>query len=183
MTVHSNDGASWLTKLERIGKKSANDKQQVFNKLGHLLNSDMLKGQFLRLDGNKAVGIDRMTKAAYGEHLDDNINNLIMRIRRGTYHPKAARIMEIPKEDGSKRPLAISCIEDKLGQVAVSDILSRIYEPLFMPCSYGFRPGLLYRWFNRKGGRRRLTWKKLNLILKMLGYPFRWKTHSMFISC
>ncbi len=42
MTVHSNDGVSWLTKLERIGKKSANDKQQVFNNLGHLLNSDML---------------------------------------------------------------------------------------------------------------------------------------------
>lgn len=142
MTVHSNDGQSWLTKLERIGKKSACNKQQVFNNLGHLLNSDMLKGQFLRLDGNKAVGIDRMTKSAYGEHLDGNIHNLILRIRRGTYRPKAARITQIPKEDGSKRPLAISCIEDKLVQLAVSDILSRIYEPLFLPCSYGFRPGL-----------------------------------------
>lgn len=27
-------------------------------------------------------------------------------------------------------------------QLAVSTILSRIYEPLFLPCSYGFRPGL-----------------------------------------
>ncbi|MDE9475428.1 group II intron reverse transcriptase/maturase [Xenorhabdus bovienii] len=142
MTVHSNDGLSWLTKLERIGKKSAGNKQQVFNNLGHLLNVDMLKGQFLRLDGSKAVGIDRMTKTAYGEHLDENINKLILRIRRGTYRPKAARITKIPKEDGSKRPLAISCTEDKLVQRAVSDILSRIYEPLFMPCSYGFRPEL-----------------------------------------
>lgn len=142
MTVHSNDGVSWLTKLERIGEKSAGNKQLVFNNLGHLLNSDMLKGQFRRLDGSKAVGIDRMTKAAYGEHLEENIQNLIQRIRRGTYHPKAARITEIPKEDGSKRPLAISCTEDKLVQLAVSDILNRIYEPLFMPCSYGFRPGL-----------------------------------------
>ncbi|WP_244175759.1 reverse transcriptase domain-containing protein, partial [Xenorhabdus vietnamensis] len=41
---------------------------------------------------------------------------------------------------------------------------------------------IIYRWFNRKGGRRRLTWEKLNLILKMLGYPSRWKTHSMFNS-
>lgn len=46
------------------------------------------------------------------------------------------------KEDGSKRPLALSCIEDKLVQLAVSDILSSVYEPLFLPCSYGFRPGL-----------------------------------------
>ncbi|MBC8947383.1 reverse transcriptase [Xenorhabdus indica] len=142
MTVHSNDGQSWLTKLERTGKKSACNKQQVFNNLGHLLNSNMLKGQFLRLDGNKAAGIDRMTKSAYGEHLDGYIHNLILRIRRGTSRPKAARITQIPKEDGSKRPLVISCIEDKRVQLAVSDILSRIYEPLFLPCSYGFRPGL-----------------------------------------
>lgn len=114
----------------------------VFNNLGHLLNASMLKGQFFRLDGKKAVGIDRVTKAAYGEKLDENINDLLQRIRRGTYKPKPARITEIPKEDGSKRPLAISCIEDKLVQLAVSQILSQIYEPLFLPCSYGFRPGL-----------------------------------------
>ncbi|PHM75642.1 reverse transcriptase [Xenorhabdus cabanillasii JM26] len=52
MTVHSNDGVSWLTKLERISKKSADNKQRVFNNLGHLLNVDMLKEQFLRLDGS-----------------------------------------------------------------------------------------------------------------------------------
>nr|WP_071827745.1 hypothetical protein [Xenorhabdus bovienii] len=32
---------------------------------------------------------------------------------------------------------------------------------------------IIYRWFNRKGGRRRLTREKLTLILKMLGYPSR----------
>ncbi|WP_268904658.1 reverse transcriptase domain-containing protein, partial [Candidatus Regiella insecticola] len=142
MTVLSNDGTTWLTKLERIGERSACDKQLMFNNLGHLLNNNMLSGQFHRLDGSKAVGIDRVTKAAYGENLDENVMNLVKRIRRGTYHPKPARITEIPKEDGSKRPLAISCVEDKLVQLAVSDILSRIYEPLFLPCSYGFRPGL-----------------------------------------
>ena len=127
MTVLSNDGLPWLTKLERIGEKSACNKRQIFNNLGHLLNSDMLKEQFRQMNGNKAVGIDGMTKVSYGEHLDENIDNVILRIRKGTYHPKAARITEIPKEDGSKRPLAISCLEDKLIQLAVSDILSRIY--------------------------------------------------------
>ncbi len=82
------------------------------------------------------------TKAAYSERLDENITSLIVRIRRGTYHPQAARITEIPKEDGSKRPLALSCIEDKLVQLAVSDILSSVYEPLFLPCSYGFPTGI-----------------------------------------
>ena len=142
MTVHSIDGQSWLTKLERIGEKSACDKQTVFNNLGHLLNADMLKGQFQRLDGKKAVGIDGVTKATYALKLDENIQRLIERIRKGNYQPKPAKVTEIPKEDGSTRPLAISCLEDKLVQSAVSSILSQIYEPLFLPCSYGFRPGL-----------------------------------------
>ncbi|HEF0721859.1 TPA: group II intron reverse transcriptase/maturase, partial [Escherichia coli] len=142
MTVLSNDGQSWLTKLERIGEKSACDRSIVFSNLGHLIDQDMLKEQFRHLDGNKAVGIDRVTKASWGEQLDENISGLLRRLRRGTYCPRPTRITEIPKEDGSSRPLAISCVEDKVVQLAVSTILSRIYEPLFLPCSYGFRPGL-----------------------------------------
>ncbi|TDB40836.1 group II intron reverse transcriptase/maturase, partial [Photorhabdus khanii subsp. guanajuatensis] len=73
--------------------------------------------------------------------MDENIDRLLRRIHRGSYRPKPARITEIPKEDGSKRPLAISCVEDKVVQLAVSTILGKIYEPLFLPCSFGFRPG------------------------------------------
>ncbi|KTD10970.1 reverse transcriptase (RNA-directed DNA polymerase) [Legionella gratiana] len=141
MTVHSNDRPSWLTKLERIGELSGKDKPILFNNLGHLLNSDMLKEQFRRLDGNKAIGIDKISKEAYGEKLDENIKALIKKLRRRTYRPKPARITEIPKEDGSTRPLAISCLEDKLVQLSVSTILNKIYEPLFLACSYGYRPG------------------------------------------
>lgn len=141
MTVHSKDGTTWLTKLDRIGELSAQNQGMVFNNIGHLISADMLKEQYRRLDRNKAVGIDKVTKKAYGQQLDENINELLKRVRRGTYKPKPARITGIPKEDGSTRPLAISCFEDKLVQLASSTILSKIYEPLFLPCSYGFRPG------------------------------------------
>lgn len=141
MSVHSEDRATWLTKLERIGKLSAKDPKIIFNNLGHIIDADMLKEQYQRLDPKKAIGIDRMTKQAYGENLDENILNLVKKIRAGTYQPKPARITEIPKEDGSTRPLAISCFEDKLVQLAASTILSKIYEPLFLPCSFGFREG------------------------------------------
>ena len=113
----------------------------MFNNIGHIISADMLKEQFQQLDGNKAVGIDKVTKASYSENLESNITTLIQKIRRGTYKPKPARMTEIPKEDGSTRPLAISCLEDKLVQLAVSTILGKIYEPLFLPCSYGYRPG------------------------------------------
>lgn len=141
MTVHSDDRPSWLTKLERIGEISAENRSMVFNNIGHLLHADMLKEQFHKLDGTKASGIDKVTKVVYSKALDENIESLIKRIRRGTYRPKPVRITKIPKEDGSTRPLAISCLEDKLVQLSVSTILSKIYEPLFLSCSYGYRPG------------------------------------------
>ena len=139
MTVHSKDGQSWLTKLERIGELSTCNKDIMFNNIGYLINADMLKEQYQLLNGKKAIGVDKVTKDVYGDRLDENINDLIKRIRRGIYKPKPVRITEIPKEDGTKRPLAISCFEDKLVQLAVNTILTKIYEPLFLPCSYGFR--------------------------------------------
>ena len=142
MSVLSNDGiTTWLTKLDRIGELSASRRDIVFNNLGHIIDNDLLKELYANLDGKKAVGVDKVSKDAYGENLIEHITCLLERVRRGTYKPKPARMTEIPKEDGSKRPLAISCIEDKLVQLAVSTILSRIYEPLFLDSSYGFRPG------------------------------------------
>jgi group II intron reverse transcriptase/maturase len=141
MTVHSYDRKSWLTKLDRISELSAQSKDIVFNNIGHLIDIEMLKEQYLQLDGKKAVGIDKITKAMYGENLDENLKCLLKRIRRNTYQPKPARITEIPKEDGSTRPLAVSCLEDKLVQLSVSTILTKIYEPLFFSSSFGYRPG------------------------------------------
>ena len=92
------------------------------------------------LDGNKASGLDKMTKEEYGTQLEPKLKNLLLRIRRGSYEPQPSRIVEIPKEDGTTRPLAISCTEDKIVQLAINKILVAIYEPLFLPCSYGFRP-------------------------------------------
>src|ERR1700744_5779477 len=141
MSVHSKTDKTWSTKLARIGELSATNTKVIFNNLGHIMDADMLKEQYHKLSPKKAKGIDGLTKQTYGENLDENICNLIKKIRRGTYQPKPARITEIPKEDGSTRPLAISCFEDKLVQLAVSDILNNIYEPLFLPGSFGFRAG------------------------------------------
>ena len=142
MSVLSNDGSTWSMKLQRIGELSSRDRSLVFNNLGHMISVDWLRELYRQLDGTKAIGIDGMTKERYGANLEENLSELMKQIRRGQYQPKPARIVEIPKEDGSTRPLAISCLEDKLVQLAVSSILNKIYEPLFLPCSYGFRPNL-----------------------------------------
>jgi RNA-directed DNA polymerase len=128
------------TKLDRIEMRARKDRASTFNNLGHILDLDLLRQSYGKLDGSKAVGIDGMTKEKYGRGLDVNLTELLLRIRCGSYHPQASRIVEIPKADGSTRPLAISCFEDKIVQEAVRQVVEKIFEPLFLNCSYGFRP-------------------------------------------
>jgi RNA-directed DNA polymerase len=129
------------TKLARIEQRSRKDPKATFNNLGHALDLDLLRACFHNLDAKKAVGVDGITKEQYGRKLESNLLELLKKIRNGSYYPQPSRIVEIPKVDGSTRPLAVSCTEDKIVQEAVRRILEQIYEPHFLDCSYGFRPG------------------------------------------
>jgi group II intron reverse transcriptase/maturase len=139
MSVQSADGKQQKTKLERIGERAKHRKDTVFNNLGHVLDMDLLRECYHKLEWKKAIGIDGVSKATYGQRLEERLQDLLTRIRRNAYKPQASKLVEIPKEDGSSRPLAISCFEDKIVQQSVSKILTAIYEPLFLPCSYGYR--------------------------------------------
>lgn len=139
MAVQTEDGKQQTTKLERIGKRAQLKKDTVFNNIGHTVDLDMLRVSYRQLGGKKATGIDGVTKAAYGANLENNLQDLLGRLRRNAYKPQASKLVEIPKEDGSTRPLAISCFEDKIVQQSVSKILTTIFEPDFLPCSYGYR--------------------------------------------
>jgi RNA-directed DNA polymerase len=132
------------TKLERIAWLSARDHQKEFNNLMHLYNLESLAGCFNELDGRKAVGADGITKEVYGEKLGPNLFDLITRMKRMAYIPGPVRQALIPKEGkpGAKRPLGIGNLEEKIVQKMTQKVLESIYEPIFLKCSYGFRPGL-----------------------------------------
>jgi RNA-directed DNA polymerase len=86
--------------------------------------------------------VDEQSKADYGEHLEENLSDLQGRLLRGGYAPKPARRTWVEKpESTEKRPLAISCFEDKLVQLALRDLLEAVFEPSFLPCSYSYREG------------------------------------------
>lgn len=140
MNLHSIEVKAPNTKLNRIEERSKRDRRALFNNLGHVIDLDLLRECYASLDGSKAVGVDGVTKEEYGKSLEGNLRALLMKIRKQTYIPRASRIREIPKADGNMRPLAIACFEDKIVQEAVRRVLERIYEPLFLECSYGFRP-------------------------------------------
>lgn len=131
------------TKLKRIAWLSARDPQRQFDCLMHLFNEESLAGCFHALEGKKAVGTDGIDKAAYGRGLNDNLKELVERMKRMAYRPASVRQVLIPKEGkpGATRPLGISNFEDKIVQKMMHKVLESIYEPLFLDCSYGFRPG------------------------------------------
>jgi RNA-directed DNA polymerase len=109
--------------------------------LMHHLNPGNLRRAFRELDGSKAVGIDRVTKRQYAEHLDGNIAALHGALRGGGWRPKPSRQVLIPKPQGGMRPLAVGCLEDKIVQTLVARILEALYEPTFSRHSFGFRRG------------------------------------------
>lgn len=122
---------------------STNDSHKQFHCLMHHFNRESLEECFHRLNGRKAVGPDGITKADYDERLDENLQDLVARMERMAYRPGPVRQVRIPKEGkpGATRPLGISDLEDKIVQKMVQRVLESIYEPLFLDCSYGFRPG------------------------------------------
>ena len=132
------------TKFTRISELSANNPEMVFNQLMHHFNKENLLDWYQLLNGNAAVGIDGVTKEQYGENLEENIDNLLRKLKSMSYVPGPARQTLIPKEGkaGKTRPLGIGNFEDKIVQKGVQKILESIYEPLFCDSSYGFRPGL-----------------------------------------
>ena len=79
------------TKLARIAKLSASDGHKRFDSLMHLFNEKSLAACFRVLDGKKAVGVDGVSKAEYGTHLESNLNELIARMKRMGYRPGPVR--------------------------------------------------------------------------------------------
>ena len=89
------------TKLARISQLSKENPDMVFTSLGHLLNKEMLKSCHAQMDGTKAVGIDGITKEEYGRSLEENINALIERLKKKSYKPKPARLVEMQRSKSS----------------------------------------------------------------------------------
>ena len=96
------------TKITRINQIAIEKPNEVFTSIYHLINKELLKECFNDLDGNKAVGIDKITKDDYRYNLEENLDKLVEKLKNKSYRPSPARKVNIPKANGKLRGLAIS---------------------------------------------------------------------------
>jgi len=128
--------------LERVRQAAGKDKKLRFTALlHHIYNPETLRMAYFRMKKEAAPGVDGETWRHYGETLEDNLQDLSHRLKRGAYRAKPVRRVYIPKADGRQRPLGVPALEDKIVQRAAVEVLNAIYETDFLGFSYGFRPG------------------------------------------
>ncbi len=129
---------SWQERIRQAAKRS---KELRFTSLLHHITPELLREAYDALKRQAAPGVDGMSWKDYGEGLSDRLSDLHKRVQDGRYRALPAKRVWIPKADGSKRPLGIPALEDKLVQQALVWVLECIYESDFRGFSYGFRPG------------------------------------------
>ena len=132
----------WQTFLRAIAEKASKNQHHRFGDLYRWLNRDVLRLCFYRLRKDAASGVDGVSFQEYEQNLEANLADLEGRLRRKAYRARLVRRKYIPKGQGKLRPLGIPALEDKLLQVAVTQVLLAIYEVEFLPCSYGYRRGV-----------------------------------------
>jgi len=108
--------------------------------LMHNVNGETLMEKHVKQNKKKATGVDGVGKLEYDKNAEENIADLVKRMKQFSYKPQPVRRTYIPKANGKMRPLGIPAYEDRLVQGVMSDLLNDVYEVRFMDCSHGFRP-------------------------------------------
>jgi RNA-directed DNA polymerase len=106
---------------------------------------------YLKVKSNGgAAGLDGQSIEEFERDLKKNLTESRIGCRSGSYFPPPVRRVKIPKANGGERTLGIPTISDRIGQMVVKNRLEAVVDPLFLPASYGYRPGLLNRQISKK---------------------------------
>jgi RNA-directed DNA polymerase len=89
---------------------------------------------------NGAAGIDGVAVSSVKDNEWEFVRDLSNKLKNKAFCPKPVRRVFIPKANGKMRPLGIPTLEDRVVQTALVILLEPIFDPIFLDCSYGFRP-------------------------------------------
>jgi RNA-directed DNA polymerase len=91
--------------------------------------------------GTELAGVDEVTVAQFETRLFVNLKALQEDLRRHRYQPQPVKRISMPKTDGTRRPLGILTVRDRIVQRAVLEIIDPVFDRGFEECSHGFRKG------------------------------------------
>lgn len=124
--------------VQRVVEKTPSDEYL----LEQIFATPNVREAWKRVKANKgAAGIDGIKIADFSERFRPEWQKIKHALMDGSYTPSPVLRVEIPKPDGSKRPLGIPTVLDRLIQQSIAQILTGIFDPGFSENSYGFRPG------------------------------------------
>jgi RNA-directed DNA polymerase len=134
-----------LTTDQRVEQSPARDEGQS-NVVAGLWEQVWARQNLLRalhrVESNRgAPGVDGMTVEEIRPYIVDHWREVREALDGGRYRPSPVRRVGIRKPDGGERQLGIPTVLDRFIQQAVAQALTPLFEPLFSPHSYGFRPG------------------------------------------
>lgn len=130
------------TALDGIAARAQREKTRRFDNLFSLLSVSLLRWSYFQLRPQASAGVDRVMWHNYGADLERNLRDLHQRLLNQRYRAPMVRRTYIPKTNGKLRPLGIPCLEDKIVQRSVTEILQTIFNSDFSRSSYGYRPGV-----------------------------------------
>ena len=124
--------------------------------------TDVLSKAWERVKDNKgASGVDGQTfEDIEAMGIGKFLNGIQQELKAKIYRPQPARRVYIPKPDGTKRPLSIPTIKDRVVQSALKLVIEPIFEADFEDCSYGFRP-------------KRSAWQAALEVRKLLNFGYK----------
>ncbi len=129
-----------LTKQKRIAELAIRYKDKPLTSLSHYLDEEWLRYAYELTRKDGAIGVDGQTAVEYASNLQANLKSLLDRIKSGQYKAQPVRCTYVPKADGSKRPLGILTVADRIAQMVIKMMFEPTVEPYFYPDSYGYRP-------------------------------------------
>lgn len=117
-------------------------KEKKMGTLEDIIAPSNLNSAYKRVKSNRGSGgVDRMTVDELLPYLKIHGEEIVRDLLNGRYKPLPVRRVEIPKDNGKMRQLGIPTAVDRMVQQAIAQVLTPMYEPLFVDTSYGFRPG------------------------------------------
>ena len=123
----------------KAGEKFTNLMDAILSPNNILLAYRNIKGN----SGSQTPGTDKQTIRNISDLTSGEVIEKVRFILTGSkngYRPKPVRRKDIPKPNGSTRPLGIPCIWDRLVQQCIKQVMEPICEAKFSNNSFGFRP-------------------------------------------